>query len=167
MSQEVLSFWSILSKLSRSIRCDVPSGDCCRFTYGLQVDRLKQARESVSGSPVKLFFTWLFFCTSIIRDTFFIAISRIFLSGTLELLVGNVVSLTPVLVIVFWESLTLPVSSIVPQGAVTPERGTFLLATNRSAVSIFFFLLFAPRLVSLGSGILTRPVVAGSRVSVV
>ena len=79
---QVLKFWSILTKLSPSIRCDVPSGGCCRFTAGLQVDRLKQARGSVSGTPVKLLFTWLFFCTSINRDTFFIGISRIFLSGT-------------------------------------------------------------------------------------
>ena len=112
--QEVLRLWSILTKLSHSIRCDVPSGGCCRFTARLQVDRVKQARGSVSGTPVKLFFTWLFFCSSITRDTFFIDISRNFLSATLELLVGNVVSLTPVLVIVSWESQTLPVSSIVP-----------------------------------------------------
>ena len=112
--QEVLKFWSTLTELSPSIRCDVPSGCCCRFTAGLQVDRLKQARESVSGFPVKLYFNWLFFCTSITRDTFFIGISRIFLSVTLELFVGNVVSLTPVLVIISWESCTLPVSSIVP-----------------------------------------------------
>ena len=52
--QEVLRFWSILTKLSPSIRCNVPSGGCCRFTAGLQVDRLKQARGSVSGTPVKL-----------------------------------------------------------------------------------------------------------------
>ena len=50
--QEVLMFWSILTKPSPSIRCDVPSGGCCRFTAGLQVDRLKQARRSVSGIPV-------------------------------------------------------------------------------------------------------------------
>ena len=100
--QEVLRFWSILTKLSPSIRCDVLKGGCCRFTAGLQVDRLKQARGSGSGTPVKLFVTCLFFCTSITRDTFFIGISRIFLSGTLELFVGNVVSLTPVLVIVSW-----------------------------------------------------------------
>ena len=112
--QEVLKFWSTLAKLSPSIRCDVPSGGCCRFTAGLQVDRLKQARESVSGTPVKQHFNWLFFCTSITHDTFFIGISRIFLSGTLELFVGNVVSLTPVLVIISWKSCTLPLSSIVP-----------------------------------------------------
>ena len=112
--QEVLKFWSLLIKLSPCIRCDVPSGGCCRFTARLPVDRLKQARESVSGTPVKLFFIWLFFCTSITRDTFFIGTSRIFLSGTLELFVGNAVSLTPVLVIIFWDSCTLPVSSIVP-----------------------------------------------------
>ena len=112
--QEVLKFWSTLTKLSPSLRCDVSSGGCCRFTAGLQVDRLKQACESVSGTPVKLCFNWLFFCTSITRHTFFIGISRIFLSGTLEIFVGNVVSLTPVLVIVSWEICTLPVSSIVP-----------------------------------------------------
>ena len=100
--QEVLKFWSTLTKLSPSIRCDVPCGGCCRFTAGLQVDRLKHVNH------------WLFFCTSITRDTFFIGISRIFLSGTLELFVGNVVSLTPVLVIISWESCTLPLSSIIP-----------------------------------------------------
>ena len=104
VTQEVFRFWSLLTKLSPTIRCDVPSGGCCRFTAGLQVDRLKQARGSVSGTPVKLFFTWLFFCTSIYRDSLFIGISPIFLSGTLELFVGNVLSLTPVLVIVSWES---------------------------------------------------------------
>ena len=92
--QEVLKFWSTLTKLSPSIRCDVPSGGCCRFTAVLQVDRLKQALESVSGTPVKLYFNWLFFCTSITRDTLFTGISRIFLSGTLQLFVGNVASLT-------------------------------------------------------------------------
>ena len=59
--QEILKFWSFLTKLSPSIRFDVPSGGCCRFTAGLQLDRLKQARESVSGTPVKLYFNWLFF----------------------------------------------------------------------------------------------------------
>ena len=112
--QEVLKFWSTLTKLSPSIRCDVPSGGCCRFTAGLRVDRLEQARESVSGTPVKLYFNWFFFCTSITRDTFFIGTSRVFLSETLELFVGNAVSLTSVLVIFSWESCTLPVSSIVP-----------------------------------------------------
>ena len=63
--QEVLKFWSTLTKLSPSIRCDVPSGGCCRFTAGLRVDRFKQARESVSGTPVKLYLNWLFFCMSI------------------------------------------------------------------------------------------------------
>ena len=81
---EVLKFWSTLTKLSPSIRCDVPSGGCCMFIAGLQVDRLKQALGSISGTPVKLYFNWLFFCTSITRDTFFAGISRIFLSGTLE-----------------------------------------------------------------------------------
>ena len=102
--QEVLKFWSTLTKLSPSIRCDVPSGGCCRFTAGLQVDQLKQARESVSGTPVKLYFIWLLFCTSITRNTFFIGISRIILSGTLEIFVGNVVSLPPILVIVSLKS---------------------------------------------------------------
>ena len=32
--QEVLKFESTLTKLSPSIRCDVPSGGCCRFTAG-------------------------------------------------------------------------------------------------------------------------------------
>ena len=41
--QEVLKFWSTLTKLSPSIRCDVTSGGCCIFTAVLQVDRLKQA----------------------------------------------------------------------------------------------------------------------------
>ena len=54
--QEVLKLWSTLTKLSPIIRCDVPSGGCCRFTAGLQVNRLKQARESVSGTLVKLYF---------------------------------------------------------------------------------------------------------------
>ena len=47
--QEVLKFWSTLTMLSPSIRCDVPSGGCCMFTNGLQVDRLKQALGSVSS----------------------------------------------------------------------------------------------------------------------
>ena len=111
--QEVLKFWSNLTKLSPKIRCDVPSGGCCMFTARLQVDRLKQALESVSGTPVKLYLYWLFFCASLTRDTFFAGISRIFLSGTLKLLVGNVALLTPSLVITSWESCTLPVSSIV------------------------------------------------------
>ena len=97
---EVLKFWSTLTKLSPNIRCNVPSGGCCRFTAGLQVDRLNQAHESVHGTPLKLYFNWLLFCTSTTRDTVFIGFSRIFLSGTLELFVGHVVSLTPVLVIV-------------------------------------------------------------------
>ena len=164
--QEVLRFWSILTKLSPIIRCDVPSGGCCRFTTGLQIDRLKQARGFVSGTPVKLFFIWLLFCTSITRDTFFIGISRIFLSGTLELFVGNVLSLTPVLVIVSWESCTVTVSFIVPKGAVIPETGAFLLATTRPTVSINFLTVCSksgsPR-VSLGSGIVTLPVVDGDR----
>ena len=112
--QGVLRFWSILTMLSLTIRCDVPSGGCCSFTAGLQVDRLNQASGSVSGTPVKFFFTWLFFCTSIFRDTFYIGISCIFLSGALELFAGKAVSLTPTLAIVSWQSCTLPVSSIVP-----------------------------------------------------
>ena len=76
--QEVLRFWRTLTKLSPSIKCDVQSGGCCMFVAALQVDRLKQARESASGTPVKLFFTWLFFCTSITRDTFFVGISLFF-----------------------------------------------------------------------------------------
>ena len=44
---------------------------------------------------MKLYFNWLFFCTSITRDTLFAGNSLIFLPGTLELFVGNVVSLTP------------------------------------------------------------------------
>ena len=53
--QEVLKFWSTLTKLSPSIRCGVPSGGCCIFTAGHQVDRLKQALGSVSGASVKLY----------------------------------------------------------------------------------------------------------------
>ena len=56
VTQEVLKFESTLTKLSPSIRCDVPSGSCCRFTAGFQVARLKQALESASGTPVKLYF---------------------------------------------------------------------------------------------------------------
>ena len=100
--QEVLQFWRTLTKLSPSIRCDVPIGGCCMFTTGFQVHRLKQAFESVSGTPVKLCFNWLFFCTSITRDTFFAGISRIFLSGILEFLVDYVALLTPSLVITSW-----------------------------------------------------------------
>ena len=111
--QKVLRFWSTLTKLSPSIGRDV-HWRLLQVTAGLQVDRLKQARGSVSGTPLKLFFTWLFFCTSITRDTFFIGISRIFLSGTLELFAAYVVLLAPVLAIVSWESSTLPVSSIIP-----------------------------------------------------
>ena len=110
--QKVLRFWSTLTKLSPSIACDV-HWRLLLVTAGLQVDRLKQARGSVSGTPLKLFFTWFFFCTSITRDTFFIGISRIFLSGTLELFAAYFVLLAPVLAIVSWESSTLPVSSII------------------------------------------------------
>ena len=77
--QDVLKFWRILTKLSPSIKWDVPSGGCRMFIAGLQADRLKQARGSASGTPVKLFFTWLFFSTSNTRDPFFIGISFIFL----------------------------------------------------------------------------------------
>ena len=114
VTQEVLKFESSLTKLSPSIRCDVPSGGCYRFTAGFQVARLKQALGSVSGTPVKLYLNWLFFYTSITRDTFFAGIFRIFLSGTLELPIGCAVSLTLCLVIALWESRTLPASSIVP-----------------------------------------------------
>ena len=55
VTQEVLKFESTLTKLTPSIRCDVPSGGCCRFTAGFQVARLKQALGSVSGTPVKLY----------------------------------------------------------------------------------------------------------------
>ena len=112
--QEIIKIWSTLFKLSPSIRCDVPSGGCCRFTAGLQVDRLKQARESVTGTPVKIYLYWLFFCTSVTRETFIFVTSRTFLSGNLELFVGNAVSLTSVFVNISWDSLTLPVSSIFP-----------------------------------------------------
>ena len=143
--QGVLNFWSTLTKLSPSIRCDVTSGGCCMFTVGLQVDRLKQALGSVFGTPVKLYFNWLFFCTSITRGTLFAGFSRIFLSGTLELLVDDVALPTPSLVITFWESCTLPMSSLVPYGAVSPEPGAFLLATNRPAF-LSAFSPFAPLL---------------------
>ena len=33
--QEVLRFWRTLTKLSPSIKCDVPSGGCCMFIAGL------------------------------------------------------------------------------------------------------------------------------------
>ena len=56
VTQEVLKFDSTLTKLSPSIRCDVRSGGCCRFTAGFQVAQLKQALESASGSRVKLYF---------------------------------------------------------------------------------------------------------------
>ena len=95
--QEVLRFWRTLTKLSPSSKCDFQSGGCCIFIAGLQVDLVKQALGSVSGTPVKLFFTWLFFCTSNTRDIFFIGISLIFLSETLEVFVGNAVLLAPVL----------------------------------------------------------------------
>ena len=55
VTYEVLKFDSTLTKLSPSIRCDVPSDGCCRFTAGFQVARLKQALGSVSGTPVKLY----------------------------------------------------------------------------------------------------------------
>ena len=114
VTQEVLKFESTLTKLSPSIRCDVPSGGCCRFTAGFQVARLKQALGSVSaGTPVKLYLNWLFFCTSITRDTFFGGIFCTLLSGALELPISGAVSLTPCLSTVC-ESRTLPVSSIVP-----------------------------------------------------
>ena len=60
------------------------------FIAELQVDRLKQARGSASGTPEKLFFTWFFFCTSDTWDTFFIGISLIFLSGAPDVFSGNV-----------------------------------------------------------------------------
>ena len=84
VTQEVLKFESTLTKLTLSIRCDVPRwllqvvaagslprwllqvhcrggccrslGGCCRFTAAFQVARLKQALESASGTPVKLYF---------------------------------------------------------------------------------------------------------------
>ena len=81
---------------------------------GLHVDRLKHARMSLSGTHVKLFLIWLFFGMSNTRDTFFIGISFIFLSGTLEVSVGLVEAKAPVLFIVYVENSTLPVPSIVP-----------------------------------------------------
>ena len=56
VTQEVLKFESTLTQLSPSIRCDVHSGGCCRFTAGFQVARLKQALGSVFETPVKLYF---------------------------------------------------------------------------------------------------------------
>ena len=104
VTHEVLKFDSTLTKLSPSIRCDVPSGGCCRFTAGLQVARLKQALGSVSGTRVKLYFS----------DCSFVAgIFCILLSGAFELPMSGVTSLIPYLITV-WESRTLPVSSIVP-----------------------------------------------------
>ena len=125
---------------------------------------------SVSETLVKLFLNWLFFCTSNTRDTFFIGISLIFLSGTFEVSVGFADSTAPVLFIVSMESSTLPVSLIVPWGAVTPEPGTLLLATSRPAVSISFCrvcsMTGSPR-VSLGLGIVTLPAAVGICTSVV
>ena len=128
------------------------------FIAGVQVDQLKQARGSASRSPAKLFFTWLFFCTS---NTFFFGSSLIFLAGTSEVFVGNVALSAPVLFIVSWESSTLPVSSIVPYCAVTPKPGALLLATSRLAVSINFRLVCyttGSSRVSLGSGIVFLPI---------
>ena len=72
MIHEVLKFCRTLTKLSPIIKCDVSNGGCCKFTAGIYVDRVKQARISVSGTPVKWFITWLFFCISNTRDTFFL-----------------------------------------------------------------------------------------------
>ena len=101
VTQEVLKFESTMTKLSPSIRCDVPSGGCCRFTAGFEVAQLKQALGSVSGTPVKLYLNWLFFCTSTTRDTFFAGIFCILLSGALELPISGVVSLSPCLITVW------------------------------------------------------------------
>ena len=111
---EVLKFFRTLTKLSPIIKCDVSIGGCCMFTAGIYVDRVKQARVSVSRTPVKWFITWLFFCVSNTRDTFFLGTFFIFLSGAFEIFIGLVVVSAPVLLVVSWASSTLPVSSIVP-----------------------------------------------------
>ena len=67
---EVLKFCRTLTRLSVNIKCDVPSGGCCKFLAGLHVDRLKHARLSVCGTPVKLFLIRLkFFFLGIRKST--------------------------------------------------------------------------------------------------
>ena len=88
---EVLKFCITLTKLSPSIKCDVPSGGCCMFTGGIHVDRLNHARISVTGTSVKWFFTWLFLCISNTRGTLFS--SALPLSSCLRLLRSSLVSL--------------------------------------------------------------------------
>ena len=94
------------------------------FIAGLHNDRSKHARISVSGTPVKLFLIWLFFCVSNTRDTFFMGVSLISYRRFLRF--SLIAAAAPVFFNTSEESSTLPVSSIVPQGAVTPEPGTFL-----------------------------------------
>ena len=153
---EVLKFCETLTRISPNIKCDVPRGGCCMFIAGLHVDRLKHARMSVSGTPVKLFLSWLFFCISNTSKTFFMGISLIFLSGVFGVFVFFIAS---------EESSTLPVSSIVPQGTVTPEPGTLLLATSRPAASTSSSMSCStpgsPR-VSLRSRIVTLRLLLGS-----
>ena len=85
---------------------NVPSGGCCKFIAGLQVDRLKQARGFTSRNHVKLFILRLFFYASNTRDNFFIGTSLIFLSGAPDVFAGNVTLSTPVFFIVSRESST-------------------------------------------------------------
>ena len=91
--------------------------------------------------------------------------SLIFLSGALGVFAGNVTLSIPVLLVVSRDSSTLPVSSVLPYGALTPEPGAFLLVA-----AVFINLLTvcsttgSPR-VSLGSGIVTLPVVVGGRLT--
>ena len=66
----------------------------------IQVDRLKQARGSASGTSLKLFFTWLFYCISNTRETFFNGISLIYLSGAPDVIAGNLTLSAPVFFIV-------------------------------------------------------------------
>ena len=62
-------------------------------------------------------------------------ISLIYLSEVFEIFTDFVTAAAPVFFTTSEESSTPPVSSIVPQGAITPEPGTFLLATSRRVVS--------------------------------
>ena len=82
------------------------------FIAGTRVDQLKPARESLSGTLVKLFLIWLFFCTSSTRDTSFIGICLI---GLVEVFLDTVVVAAPVPVffITAEESSILSVSSAV------------------------------------------------------
>ena len=109
--QDILRFWrtSITQYQMR-----YPKRRLLHVIAGLQVDRLKQARGSTSGAPVNLFFTWLFFCMSNTRDTFFIGISLIFLSGALDVFTSNMTLSVSVFFVISRESSTLPVLFILP-----------------------------------------------------